>query len=187
MSNYCILGNFVNSERTLSDSSVLSELGQQLVLPFVHACLANQDHVHTVRVNAFLNNNLTSIVDFLLKLFADIGHRQAVILLKKRHFNLQVHTEVKLLFFRLFDKLFAHNQAHAIRVCLLQALELNLVEVVLLIHIFTSYNILINIFFARLVKKSFYFHFPSHIILESLIHSGGLRRHCKVWDFKFLE
>jgi len=152
LGNNCVLGKFIQSECTLPNASVLSEHSNQLSLILIDACLPDQDYKHTVRDYAFANDDLTAIVDFLFELFADIGHSQPVVLFKEGHFNLQVHAEVELLFFGLVAKLFANNQAHAIRVCLLQALELNLVEVVLFIHVFSPHSILVHIFFTWLIK-----------------------------------
>lgn len=174
LGNNRVLGKFIQSKCTLPNASVFSEHGHQFSLILVDACLPDQYYKHAVRDYTFANYDLTAIVDFLFELFADVGHSQPVVLFEEGHFNLQVHAEVELLFFGLVAKLFSHNQAHAIRVCLLQALKLNLVKMVLFVHVFSPHSILVHIFFTWLVKEGFNFHFPSHISLESLIHSRGL-------------
>ena len=93
-----LLGKFIDPERTLPYTFIFRKDWQQLTLIFEDPCLADQDCIHTIRDNAFANDDLAAIVDFLLELFADVGHSQTIVLFEEGQFDLQENSEVELLF-----------------------------------------------------------------------------------------
>jgi len=100
-----------------------------------------------------LSNDLTSVINALLKLLADIYHGQSVVLLKERDFQLQVHAEVKFVFVRLISILCAHNLSHSVWVSFLYPLESDFIEVVLLVHIGPSISFLLHVKLNRLIQN----------------------------------
>jgi hypothetical protein len=101
-----------------------------------------------------LSHDLSSIINALLKLLANIDHGQSIVLFKERNFQLQVHAEIKLVFVGLISKLSAHNLSHPVWVSLLHPLKSDFIQVILLVQIGPCHSFLLHVKINRLIQNS---------------------------------